>query len=105
MVITPRSETPLPGNATGFLPPTSTASAWYTLGGTEALAILAGTCLKMGLNQAEVAQRLEGYGPNELVEHGAKGPLRILWEQLSAVMVLILLGRRPHRATLPQRKA
>lgn len=92
MVITPRSETTLPEKSPGFLPPTSTTFAWYALDDAEALVMLAGTSLKTGLDQAEVEKRLERYGPNELVEHGAKGPLHILWEQLSAVMVLILLA-------------
>ncbi|MEZ5411652.1 MAG: cation-translocating P-type ATPase [Acidimicrobiales bacterium] len=45
-----------------------------------------------GLDEAEAARRLDRHGPNELVEKGATGPLRLLWEQLTAVMVLILIG-------------
>ena len=45
-----------------------------------------------GLEPAEAARRLERHGRNELVEKGATGPLRLLWEQLTAVMVLILIG-------------
>jgi len=45
-----------------------------------------------GLDEAEAARRLERHGRNELVEKGATGPLRLLWEQLTAVMVLILIG-------------
>ncbi len=45
-----------------------------------------------GLDEAEAARRLARHGRNELVEKGATGPLRLLWEQLTAVMVLILIG-------------
>jgi P-type Ca2+ transporter type 2C len=45
-----------------------------------------------GLEQVEAAGRLAQIGPNELVERGAKSPLRILWEQFTATMVLILIA-------------
>ncbi len=45
-----------------------------------------------GLDEAEASRRLARHGRNELVEKGATGPLRLLWEQLTAVMVLILIG-------------
>ena len=44
-----------------------------------------------GLSQTEVARRLEQYGLNELVEKGVKSPWKILWEQLTATMVIILI--------------
>mgnify|MGYP001304163147 CR=1 FL=1 len=45
-----------------------------------------------GLDDEEAALRLTRYGANELVERGRKSPLRILWEQFSSAMVLILIG-------------
>ncbi len=45
-----------------------------------------------GLSAAEAQLRLAREGRNELVEQGGKGPLRILWEQFSSVMVLILIA-------------
>jgi Ca2+-transporting ATPase len=45
-----------------------------------------------GLTSAEAAARLEQYGANELVERGGRTPLQILWEQLTATMVLILIA-------------
>ena len=45
-----------------------------------------------GLDDAQVAARLAQHGPNELIDRGAKSPWRILWEQFSATMVLILVG-------------
>jgi len=44
-----------------------------------------------GLTTAEVERRLAEHGPNELVERGVKSPWRILWEQLTATMILILI--------------
>ncbi len=45
----------------------------------------------LGLAPAEVERRLAHDGPNELVERGLKSPWRILWEQLTATMVVILI--------------
>ncbi|HEY5902355.1 MAG TPA: HAD-IC family P-type ATPase, partial [Anaerolineales bacterium] len=45
-----------------------------------------------GLSPAEAASRMGEYGPNELVERGGRGELRILWDQLRATMVLILIA-------------
>src|SRR5262247_3644989 len=45
-----------------------------------------------GLSQTEVESRLTKYGPNELVEKSGRTPLRIFWEQITATMVLILIG-------------
>ena len=44
-----------------------------------------------GLTQAEALHRLAKYGPNELIERGLVSAWRILWEQLTAVMVVILI--------------
>ncbi len=44
-----------------------------------------------GLSAAEAQTRLTRYGYNELVEKGGRTPLHILWEQLTATMVLILI--------------
>ena len=43
-----------------------------------------------GLSEAEARRRREEHGSNELVETGARGLGRILWEQLSGAMVLLL---------------
>jgi Ca2+-transporting ATPase len=44
-----------------------------------------------GLSNQEAARRLEQYGSNELVETGKKSPWRILWEQMTSIMVVILI--------------
>ena len=50
-----------------------------------------GTDLEKGLSPEEAARRLEQYGPNELVERGVTSPWKILWEQLTGIMVIILI--------------
>lgn len=45
-----------------------------------------------GLTPDEARRRLAQFGPNELIEKGGKHPLRILWEQISSTMVLILIA-------------
>jgi Ca2+-transporting ATPase len=45
-----------------------------------------------GLARSEVSKRLGEYGANELIERGGRTPLQILWEQLTATMVLILVA-------------
>lgn len=45
-----------------------------------------------GLDAAQVQDRLQTYGQNELQEHGAKSPWRMLWEQFTATMELILIA-------------
>lgn len=49
------------------------------------------TDLKTGLTQAEAQRRMVEHGPNELIERGLKSPWKILWEQLTAIMVVILI--------------
>ncbi|MGE5296652.1 MAG: cation-translocating P-type ATPase, partial [Solirubrobacterales bacterium] len=44
-----------------------------------------------GLTVEEATARLKQYGPNELHEQAAKGPLRMLLEQFTQTMVLILI--------------
>jgi P-type Ca2+ transporter type 2C len=64
---------------------------WFRLGADETAASLE-TRATQGLSEAEAQQRLQKYGANELVETGTKSPFLILWEQLTSVMVLILLA-------------
>ena len=45
-----------------------------------------------GLTETEAQQRQQQYGPNELIDRGGKHPLRLLWEQASSTMVLILIA-------------
>ncbi len=63
---------------------------WYQSSGAEVLQQL-GTDASQGLSDAAATRRLAEYGPNELVERGLKSPWRILWEQMSDTMVIILI--------------
>ncbi|PWH20863.1 MAG: ATPase [Ardenticatenia bacterium] len=65
-------------------------SDWYHLRVSDVLAHFQ-TDSDNGLTQAEAEQRLQEYGPNELIERGLKSPWLILWEQMTALMVLILI--------------
>jgi Ca2+-transporting ATPase len=64
---------------------------WYRLDAAETVRRL-GTDIVSGLSQAAGAERLAEHGPNTLTDHGVKSPWRILWEQLTSVLVLILIG-------------
>jgi Ca2+-transporting ATPase len=69
---------------------TKPALPWYQQPVTDALAGLGSS--PAGLDSTTAAARLAEYGPNELVDRGGKHPLRMLWEQFTAVMVLILIA-------------
>jgi magnesium-transporting ATPase (P-type) len=63
---------------------------WHTLDAAEALSRL-GSDAGRGLSQADVERQLREYGPNALVERGAKSPWLILRDQLTSVMVIVLI--------------
>lgn len=63
---------------------------WYQIGPEEAVLILESDA-SSGLKSGEAAHRLEEYGANELIDQGVKSPWRIVWEQLTALMVVILI--------------
>ncbi len=65
-------------------------SEWYRLPAEEVVREL-GSDIKGGLSTEEAEARLEKYGLNELVERGLKSPWRIIWEQLTEIMVVILI--------------
>jgi Ca2+-transporting ATPase len=62
---------------------------WYKLESEDVVQRLA-TSPADGLTTEEAAARLEQYGPNELVEKGAKSPWLILLDQFKDAMVIIL---------------
>ena len=64
-------------------------SDWHALQVSEVLAKL--NSAPTGLISKEAAHRLAFNGPNQLVERGSKSPWLILWEQLTAVMMVILI--------------
>ena len=63
---------------------------WYQLIIDDAAKEL-GTSAAGGLSAAEADLRQKRYGPNELVDRGQKSPWAILWEQMTALMVVILI--------------
>ncbi len=65
-------------------------TAWYQSDKETTLRLLH-TEASRGLAKAESARRLAEYGPNELVARGLKSPWRILWEQLTSTLVVILI--------------
>ena len=67
-----------------------TVSEWHRLTTQEALVELGAD--RSGLDAQAASERLAEHGPNELVDSGSTGPWRLVWQQISAVMVLILIG-------------
>ncbi|MCB0011794.1 MAG: HAD-IC family P-type ATPase, partial [Anaerolineales bacterium] len=65
-------------------------SDWYRQEVSEILETLA-VDPEQGLSAADAKARLEKYGTNELQEEGIKSPWAILWEQMTEVMVVILI--------------
>jgi Ca2+-transporting ATPase len=63
---------------------------WHTRSKQDVLSALSTS--ENGLAAAEAAARLKQYGSNELVEQAGKGPLRMLLEQFTQTMVLILIA-------------
>jgi len=63
---------------------------WHQLDPQQALREL-NVDASQGLSSPEAVRRLAEYGRNELAERRAKSPWLILWEQLTAPMVLILI--------------
>lgn len=64
---------------------------WYQNETGQVIKLL-GTDQEKGLETAEAVSRLEKTGPNELVDKGGKSPWKILLEQLTGIMVIILIG-------------
>jgi Ca2+-transporting ATPase len=63
---------------------------WYQKESSEAISLL-NSDAEAGLAPAEAQRRLAEHGPNELIERGLKSPWHILWEQLTGLMVVILI--------------
>ena len=62
---------------------------WHAMTSEEAAKILHTS--EAGLTDAEAAKRLAQYGENILREKKPKTVMRMIWEQLTEVMILILL--------------
>jgi P-type Ca2+ transporter type 2C len=62
---------------------------WYGLSPDEALERAQSSI--EGLPETEAARRLDEHGPNELTEAGVKSPWRILAEQFTSLLIIILV--------------
>ncbi len=69
---------------------TNADAPWHTLAPDE-VARLQETDPDTGLDPADAAARLEHFGPNALDERGGRTIWHILWEQVSSVLILILV--------------
>jgi len=65
-------------------------STWYQLDSAEVLQQF-DTNADRGLSQSQVAHRLKKYGFNELTEQPGESLWQILWKQLTATMVVVLI--------------
>lgn len=82
-----------------FLTPSSAASSplpdttqpWHTLDIEQALERLKSDP-ERGLTPAQIAQRQQHYGLNELTETGGRSPLAILWDQFTNIMLVMLIA-------------
>ncbi|HBX76212.1 MAG TPA: ATPase [Acidimicrobiaceae bacterium] len=86
----PTATWPGDGTLTQSGSPGGNAVNWYQLDIPDTMDRLSSSI--DGLGEEEAKARLAIHGPNELKETGGSGPLKLLWEQLTAVMVLILIG-------------
>ena len=68
----------------------SMSNLWHLQSKDEVVDTLQGD-VEQGLKPAEAERRLAEYGLNELVEKDLKSPWRILLEQLSEAMVIVLI--------------
>jgi len=64
---------------------------WHMLSGDDAEKRLE-TSARSGLSPDEVVKRQERYGPNELQEKRARSPWRMLFDQFSDFMIIVLIG-------------
>ena len=68
----------------------NTRTDWHRRTADDVLAAVEST--PDGIGSSDAAQRLAAGGSNELVDNGSTSPWRLIWDQISAVMVLILIG-------------
>ncbi len=63
---------------------------WHQLSADEVVSKVVSD-VEQGLDTTEAHRRLAEVGPNELVERASKTPWRILWEQGTSTLVLVLI--------------
>ncbi len=65
-------------------------SAWHQQSADETLQSLESN-LAQGLSAASVSSKRAKHGPNELTERAIKSVWKILWEQMTAIMIIVLM--------------
>ena len=70
--------------------PGAIPSDWYRRSASAVIEVQQSSFDGLSIDDAE--RRLAEFGTNELVDNGSTHPLKIVWQQVSAVMVLILIG-------------
>ena len=65
-------------------------SDWHRIDAADVVKRL-GTDASAGLAESEAARRFEESGPNEIAERERRSAWKILWEQLTATMVVVLI--------------
>ncbi|MCX6549396.1 MAG: cation-translocating P-type ATPase [Acidobacteria bacterium] len=68
----------------------SDSRPWHAKASVEVMRVL-GTWPDTGLAPEDARRRLAEHGPNELTERGQKSIWRMLWEQLSGTLVVVLI--------------
>jgi len=68
----------------------SATPCWHAFSGAEAVGAL-GTSAEEGLTTDQARDLLAKHGPNELAERDQKSVWRMLWEQLSGTLVVVLI--------------
>ena len=86
----PSTQPSTPDPTTSHVDRDNTTAVWYRLAPAAVLDKLGSS--SKGMSDEAATRRRAEIGPNELIDRGSKHPLRILWEQLTAVMVLILVA-------------
>lgn len=66
-------------------------TSWHILDAEKAV-ILLNSDRTEGLTLAQAAERLQQYGPNELIETKGRSSLEILWDQFKNIMLLMLIA-------------
>lgn len=67
------------------------STPWHTVEAEKALLLLESD-RTIGLNHSQIAQRLEQYGTNELVETGGRSAFTIFVDQFKNIMLLMLIA-------------
>jgi P-type Ca2+ transporter type 2C len=85
-------------------PAVSESASWHTLSAEQVTELLRSDPT-IGLNAQQVRERLDTYGPNELVETGGRSPFDIFIDQFKNVMLIMLIGVAVVSAILDVREA